>query len=55
MHTIVSLSSRARYARSIYLASLKTLGARNAYKRACELAQLGLSDRVSLRLTLQSL
>lgn len=52
MLTIATMSARATYARSLYAASVATLGPMSAYKRACELAQLTGTERAALRLSL---
>jgi hypothetical protein len=54
MHTIATMSASASYAYSLYQATVNTLGPRQAYKRACELARLTGTERAALRLALAS-
>lgn len=52
MLTIATMSAKASYAYSLYRSTVATLGARAAYKRACELAALTGTERAALRLAL---
>lgn len=51
---ITTLTAKATYARSLYVATVSTLGPRQAYQRACELAGLSAIERASLRASLSA-
>ena len=52
--TITTLTASASYARSLYVATVSTLGPRQAFTRACELAGLTAIERASLRASLSA-
>ncbi len=54
MQTITMMSAAASYAYSLYHCSVSTLGPKQAYQRACEIARLSGTERAALRFALSS-